>query len=114
MTQTLLVMTSLGLFFVLYLGLMFFCLLFIGFAFFICPWERGNWIFVKMACVLLSLPMGILFIYMLKNLFKFQTASKPDEIEIFEDEHPKLFEFIHQAATTSRARTRPRSTSITT
>lgn len=33
---------------------------------------------------------------MLKNLFKYKTSAKPDEIELFEDEHPRLFEFIRK------------------
>ena len=61
-----------------------------------CPYERDFWPIVKLISLALIIPAGVLFIYMLKNIFKFQSSYKPDAIEIFEDEHPKLFEFIHQ------------------
>jgi Zn-dependent protease with chaperone function len=93
-TQTFLVLLSLGLFFLLYFGLMFFCVLYILWALFLCPWERGDWILVKLISLFFVLPAGILFIYLLKNLFKFERAEKEFRIELFEDEHPKLFEFI--------------------
>ncbi|MBI3759830.1 MAG: M48 family metallopeptidase [Deltaproteobacteria bacterium] len=96
MTQTLLVMASLGMFFMLYFGIMFFCLAFAGWALFLCPWERGFWPYVKLVSIALIIPAGVLFIYMLKNLLKFQSSGKPDEIELFEDEHPQLFQFIHK------------------
>jgi Zn-dependent protease with chaperone function len=46
-----------------------------------------------LAVVLVPL-FGMMLIYMIKNLFKFDRAQKEFLIEIFEDEHPKLFDFI--------------------
>jgi Zn-dependent protease with chaperone function len=95
-TQTLLVLFSLALFFLLYFGLMFFCVLYGLWALFLCPYERGAWFIIKLVAIFLILPAGVLFIYLLKNLFKFERAQKDFRIEIFEDEHPKLFDFIGQ------------------
>ena len=42
------------------------------------------------------MPFFVLFVFLVKNLFKFERARKEFLIEIFEDEHPRLFDFIHQ------------------
>ena len=94
--QTFMVLFALLLFFLLYFGLMFFCVGFALWAIFLCPWERGPWPIIKLISLVLIGPFGILFVYLVKNLFKFERAQKEFLIEIFEDEHPKLFEFIHQ------------------
>src|SRR6266704_2077070 len=75
-TQTVMVLVALGLFFMLYLGLMFFCVAFALWAVFLCPWERGAWPVIKLVSLILIVPFGILFIYLLKNLFKFQRVEK--------------------------------------
>ena len=90
-TQTMTVLLALVLFFTLYFGLMLFCVLYGLWAVFLCP---ANPPALKLAAFLGIIPTGILFIYMFKNLFKFERAQKEFLIEIFEDEHPKLFEFI--------------------
>ncbi|MBI2806446.1 MAG: M48 family metalloprotease [Planctomycetes bacterium] len=99
-TQTLMVLLALGLFFFLYFGLMFFCVLFALWAVFLCPFEQRPggfpWPLVKVFSLVMCVPFGILFIYLLKNLFKFERAKKEFLIEVFEDEHPKLFQFITQ------------------
>lgn len=94
-TQTMMVLLALGLFFLLYFGLMAFC---IGF----CLWAIGFFLFstrneffiFRLAGLLFIPPFFILFIYLVKNILKFERAQKDFLIEIFEDEHPKLFEFI--------------------
>jgi Zn-dependent protease with chaperone function len=97
-TQTLMVLLSLGLFFVLYFGLMFFCVIYVLFALFLLPWERPgwpSWTLIKLLALIFVFPAGILFIYLLKNLFKSERAQKEFLLEIFEDEHPKLFDFVY-------------------
>ena len=87
-TQTVLVLLALALFFILYFGLMFLCFVYCVWAVLLSPIQ------LRVFAILMVLPIGILFIYMLKNLLKFERAGKDFQIEIFEDEHPKLFEFI--------------------
>ncbi len=99
--QVLMVLLALGLFFLLYFGLIFFCMGFILWAIFLCPFEQRGpngfpWPIVKVVSFILILPMGVLLIYLMKNLFKFERAQKEFLIEIFEDEHPKLFGFIEK------------------
>ena len=86
--QTFMVLFALALFFVLYFGLMGFCVLYALWAVFLCPPS------LTIIAIVFIIPLGILFLYMLKNLFKFERAQKADYIEIFEEEHPKLFDFI--------------------
>jgi Zn-dependent protease with chaperone function len=93
-TQTFMVLFALALFFLLYFGLMAFSVAY-------CIWALGflvlgsNQLFIiKLLGLLFVPPFGVLFIYQLKNLFKFERAQKDFFLEIFEDEHPKLFEFI--------------------
>jgi Zn-dependent protease with chaperone function len=100
--QVLMVLLALGMFFVLYFGLMFFCLLYFAWVVFFCFYKSTDgrdgaiWLIAKLISILLLLPAFLLFIYMAKNLLKFQRAQKIEQIEIFEDEHPRLFDFIHQ------------------
>ncbi|MSQ97214.1 MAG: hypothetical protein EXR98_22045 [Gemmataceae bacterium] len=94
-TQTLMVLLAVVLFFALYFGLMGFCVIFALWAVFLCPMDaRPPWPIIKIISLFLLLPCGVLFIYLVKNLFKFERARKEFQIEIFEDEHPKLFDFI--------------------
>src|ERR1019366_8138218 len=92
-TQTVLVLLALALFFLLYFGLMFFCVIYVLWTIFWCPVRPP---ILKLVAMALTLPAGMLFIYMLKNLFKFERAQKEFLIEIFADEHPKLFQFIRR------------------
>lgn len=95
--QALLVLLAVMLFFLLYFGLMFFCFAFSVWAIFICPFDGrpgSIWPLIKVISLLLVVPFGVLFIYLVKNLFKFERARKDFLIELFEDEHPKLFDFI--------------------
>jgi Zn-dependent protease with chaperone function len=96
--QALMVLLALLLFFLLYFGLMFFCVAFSLWAIFLCPFDNrpgSVWPIIKVVSLLFVIPFGILFIYLVKNLFKFERAQKEFLIELFEDEHPKLFDFIH-------------------
>src|ERR1051326_7829975 len=77
-TQTLLVLLALALFFLLYFGLMFFCMVYTLWALFLCPYERRPWPVIKLIAIVLILPVGVLFVYMVKNLFKFERAQKED------------------------------------
>lgn len=98
-TQTTMVLFALGLFFILYFGLMLFCPLYLVGTFLLLIREFPHdspMNVIKLVALLPLLPLFILFIYMLKNLFKFERARKEFLIEIFEDEHPKLFDFIHR------------------
>ena len=98
--QALMVLLALALFFLLYFGLLFFCVGFIIWAILI-PFEQRNphgtpWPIIKIFSIILCLPAAVLVVYLIKNLFKFERAQKEFLIEIFEDEHPKLFEFIEK------------------
>jgi Zn-dependent protease with chaperone function len=97
-TQTIMVLFALALFFMLYFGLMFFCVAYTLWALFLCPSDHRPgglpWPIIKIIALAFIMPAGVLFIYLVKNLFKFERAQKEFRIEIFEDEHPKLFEFI--------------------
>ncbi len=103
-TQTVLVLLSLGLFFVLYFGIMLFCLLFLVwsvasffFAAIVPPNLRGSMALLGIVQLIFCLPVLLLFIYMFKNLFHFGGREKNDHVEIFQDEHPRLFDFIYRA-----------------
>ncbi len=93
-TQTFMVLFALFLFFALYFGLMFFCVAYSLWAIWFLLFSSFQPEAFRLIPVLFVLPFGILFIYLVKNLFKFERAQKDFLIEIFEDEHPKLFEFI--------------------
>jgi Zn-dependent protease with chaperone function len=92
-TQTAVVLLALALFFLLYFGVMFFCGIYVLWAIFLCPAEPRH---LKLIAMILIIPASVLGLYMLKNLFKYERAQKEFLIEIFEDEHPKLFDFIHR------------------
>jgi Zn-dependent protease with chaperone function len=97
-TQTFLVLFALVLFFLLYFGIMFFCVGYMlwamWFFFFSARGPNDSMFIVRLFGILLVPAAAILFVYLLKNLFKFERAQKEFLIEIFEDEHPKLFSFI--------------------
>jgi Zn-dependent protease with chaperone function len=95
-SQTFFVLLSLGLFFFLYLGLMFGCFAFLIWAFFFATIDprRGNVGFIMFCRFILGVPALMLLVYMVKNLLKFERPNKNWYIEITEDEHPKLFDFI--------------------
>ncbi len=97
-TQITLVLFSLGLFFLLYFGIMAACLLFLA-------WSVISIFFVAVdrgfACIVLfqfvmCVPTLLLFIYMAKNLFRWGQRDRTDRVEVFEDEHPRLFDFIYR------------------
>jgi Zn-dependent protease with chaperone function len=53
--------------------------------------------FVPNPVLLIFMPFGLLlFLFLLKSLFKRQRKDRDALIEIHEDEHPRLFEFINQ------------------
>jgi Zn-dependent protease with chaperone function len=96
-TQIVLVLLSLVLFFGLYFGILGFCVLFF-------LWTLGSLVILTQTGlaplailqVFLCLPLFLLFVYMLKNLFRWGKKEKTDHVEIFGDEHPKLFDFIYR------------------
>jgi Zn-dependent protease with chaperone function len=92
------VLLALGLFFVLYFGLMLFCPLYVigALILLVRPAQGDAMPLIKLLALVPILPLFVLFIYMLKNLLKFERARKEFLIEIFEDEHPKLFDFINR------------------
>jgi len=95
-TQTFMLLLSLVLFFLLYFGLMLFSAMYMLWAIWFFLGAAGHNPLLRFFS-LCFVPLALtLFVYMLKNLFKSEHAEKEFQIEIFEDEHPKLFEFIHQ------------------
>jgi Zn-dependent protease with chaperone function len=97
--QIALVLVPLTLFFLLYFGILAGCVLFgvwtivsIGLA----GMQQGH--FFGLACLEISLSpfVLLLFVYMLKSLFRRSGKEKTDHVEIFEDEHPRLFDFIYR------------------
>lgn len=94
-TQTVFLMLALAVFFLLYFTLMACCAAFLFFVLF-GGWGGRNAGFVFMIKAVLTIPTLLLLIYLLKNLFKWEKAEKNDYVEIFENEHPKLFDFITQ------------------
>jgi hypothetical protein len=92
-TQTALVLLALAIFFLLYFGVMLFCGLYVLWAIFLCLVEPP---LLKVIALILIAPASVLGLYLFKNLFKYERAQKEFLIEIFEDEHPRLFDFIHR------------------
>jgi Zn-dependent protease with chaperone function len=97
-TQIALVLVSLGVFFLLYFGILAFCVLFFIWAIGSLMLLRMHGGFAALAVIQLALcvPLLVLFIYMVKNLFRFGRREKDDLVEILEEEHPKLFDFIYR------------------
>ena len=103
--QTLLVLFALALFFLVYFGVMFFCVAYTVWATWFFLFARLQVGILRFVPMLFVLPFLVLFIYLLKNLFKFERAQKEFRIEIFPDEHPKLFEFIEKVCEETGAQT---------
>ncbi|MCI0740543.1 MAG: M48 family metalloprotease, partial [Gemmataceae bacterium] len=57
------------------------------------PRDGGGIILFKIFGGILAL---LLFLYLLKGFFKFERAEKSTFVEIFEEEHPRLFAFIER------------------
>lgn len=89
--QMFLVLFSLFLFFAIYLGLL------VGSAYlvFTCATMTGQkadeLALLRVAGILFG---SLLFLFLFKGFFKSERAEKTFDVEIFEDEHPKLFDFI--------------------
>ncbi len=94
--QTLLVLFALGLFFMVYFGVMFFCVAYSLWATWFLLFANARVGILRLLPMVFVLPAFLLLIYLLKNLFKFERAQKEFRIEIFPDEHPKLFDFIEK------------------
>jgi Zn-dependent protease with chaperone function len=100
--QTFLVLFALALFFLLYFGLMAACLLLFFSTIISVIWVNAPGPaspLVTLATIvqaILCLPAFLLFIYLLKNLIRWGGREKTDHVEIFEDEHPRLFDFIYR------------------
>jgi Zn-dependent protease with chaperone function len=97
-TQLSLVLLSLCLFFSLYFGIMAFCVLFFFWAVASLVLVSVHQGFVLLAIVQIAacVPLFLLFAYMLKNLFRWSRKQRTDHVEIFIDEHPRLFDFIYR------------------
>jgi hypothetical protein len=46
--------------------------------------------------IIAAVPCTLLFLFLVKNLLKWSPAEKSYDIEIFPDEHPRLFDFIER------------------
>jgi Zn-dependent protease with chaperone function len=89
--QVFLVLFSLFLFFVIYLGLL------IGSAFLVfkCLTMTGQRANDLMLLRIGGMALGLLlFLFLLKGFFKFDRAEKSFDVEVFEEDHPRLFDFI--------------------
>ncbi len=97
-THALLVLVSLALFFVLYFGMILFCAAYsLWAAWFLLFGNAFAELFVvRLFPMAFVPPCAMLFILLVKNLFKIEHAKKDSLIEIFEDKHPRLFDFINQ------------------
>jgi Zn-dependent protease with chaperone function len=97
-TQITLVLLSLGVFFLLYFGILGFCALFIlwSLASLLLAPLNGGFAVLAVIQLVLCVPALLLFIYMAKNLIRFGRREKDDLVEIFENEHPRLFDFIYR------------------
>jgi Zn-dependent protease with chaperone function len=88
------VLVSLFVFFVLYLGLVFGSAWLTWWAL-TAPWPRGGRGdgvgFLRILVIVLA---PLLFLFLLKGFFKRQRRQKGLDIEIYEEEHPKLFAFL--------------------
>jgi Zn-dependent protease with chaperone function len=95
--QVLAVLFSLLLFLVLYVGLL-------ALASWALYWSitvsLGKFVILKLPLIFLS---GMLFLYLLKGLFKRDRAEKSLRIEITAEEHPRLFAFIRQLCEETQA-----------
>src|SRR5262245_24648954 len=92
--QVALVLTSVFIFLLLYFGLLFLSgLLVYKLIAWPVPPGRGGVMFLR---ILGIIPCALMFLFLFKNLFKFNKAEKSYDIEIFEDEHPRLFDFIER------------------
>ncbi len=87
--QAFVVLLSLFFFFVLYLGLV----IGSGFLVYLAFRVRSKDFLVN---VLLGIPAALLFLFLLKGFFKRHRAEKSYDIEITEEEHPRLFDFIER------------------
>ncbi|MFN3651868.1 MAG: M48 family metallopeptidase [Armatimonadota bacterium] len=96
-----LVLASLFLFLVFYVGLVAGTgyLLYLSVVFPIDPSERGQ-IFLKLAVIASA---AMLFLFLLKGLFKRQERSQDGMVEITEAEQPELYAFIRQLCAETRA-----------
>lgn len=96
-TQVLLVLAALAAFFILYFGILAGCIL-------LFVWTIGTVLLiivhpvfavVTLLQVVLCVPAFFLFVYMVKNLFRWGAREKSDHVEIFPHQHPVLFDFIY-------------------
>ncbi|MCI0682866.1 MAG: M48 family metallopeptidase [Gemmataceae bacterium] len=100
--QVTLVLISVVIFLLLYFGLMFLSGLLV---YKLLTWElaernHGGIVILR---IILIMPCALLFLFLLKNLFKRETAEKTYDVEIFEDEHPRLFDFISRLCDETQA-----------
>jgi Zn-dependent protease with chaperone function len=100
--QVTLVLISVVIFLLLYFGLMFLSGLLI---YKLLTWElsdrnHGGIVILR---IILILPCALLFLFLFKNLFKRERAEKSYDIEIFDDEHPRLFDFIRRLCDETQA-----------
>jgi Zn-dependent protease with chaperone function len=97
-TQIVLVLAALAAFFILYFGILAGCVAFFAWTFasvlliVVSPAFAVLTLFQLVLCV----PVFLLFVYMLKNLFRWGSKEKTDHVEIFAHQHPDLFDFIYR------------------
>src|SRR5687768_8345326 len=100
--QVTLVLISVIIFLLLYFGLMFLSGLLV---YKLITWQLAdrNHGGVVILRIILITPCALLFLFLFKNLFKRERAEKSYDIEIFDDEHPRLFDFISRLCDETQA-----------
>jgi Zn-dependent protease with chaperone function len=98
-TQLNLVLLAVALFFLFYFGILILCVVYFIWALgslVLAPLHAG---FALLACFQLALcvPVLVLFVFMAKNLIGIGRREQEDYLEIFQHEHPRLYEFIRRA-----------------
>jgi Zn-dependent protease with chaperone function len=58
--------------------------------------ELGDWFLLRVLALLSTLPVFLVFVCLAKGLFRVERARKEFRIEVFEEEQPRLFDFIRR------------------
>lgn len=92
--RVVLVLLSIIVFLILYFGLIFLSG-WLAYKLFTWPTLPGQGV-LWVVRIIAAVPCTLLFLFLVKNLLKWSPAEKSYDIEIFPDEHPRLFDFIER------------------